>query len=341
MIKNILIDNFFIMKKLKFNLKKFLSISLFLSSIICVFILSSCLQPKIPLRLGTNVWPGYENFYLARDLGYYDDTSIKLVEYSSASEVLRAYRNGDLEAAALTMDEVLLLATTEANLKVILVTDISNGGDVIIATSDIKTLEDIKGKKVGVESNALGAYVITRALQTVNLSVNDIEIVSLSVSEHEKAFDDGIVDAVVTFEPVRSNLLQKGAKQIFDSTQIPGEIVDVVVIREDILKNQFSSLNDLITGWFKAFDYLKENPEDAAKRIAPREQVTPEQFLESLKGLHLPNLEENKAMLSKKDTSLLNAMNKLSQVMIDNKLLSKSVDGNSLLDAQIVESVKF
>lgn len=59
-----------------------------------------------PLRIGTLVWPGYEPLYLARERGYLDPKSVRLVEYPSNSEVTRAFRNRAIEAAALTFDEV-------------------------------------------------------------------------------------------------------------------------------------------------------------------------------------------------------------------------------------------
>lgn len=62
----------------------------------------------------------------------------------------------------------------------------------------------------------------------------------LEVDEHEGAFGSGKVDAVVTFEPVRSRLLARGAVQIFDRRQIPGEIIHVLVMRTDAM-TQFSS----------------------------------------------------------------------------------------------------
>ena len=107
-----------------------------------------------PLAVGTNVWPGYEPLYLARNLGYYND-SIRLVEYSSATEVLRAIRNKLIDVATLTLDEVLLLRQSGVDVRSVLVTDISNGGDVIVARPGIETLADLKGRKVGVESTAL------------------------------------------------------------------------------------------------------------------------------------------------------------------------------------------
>ena len=304
------------------------------------FVFVSCVkEAPPPLRVGTNIWPGYESLYLARNLGYYDNTSIRLVDYPSSSEIIRAYRNGDLEVAAITMDETLSLVETQPNIRVVLITDVSNGADVILGKPEIKSLKDLKGRRVGVESTALGAFVITRALEQVDLSPKDVQIVSLGVSEHERAFKQGTVDAVVTFEPVRSNLLKSGAKLLFDSTQIPGEIVDVLVVRKELLTSKLNSLKVLISGWSRALDYLKQNPQDAARRIAPRTGITPEQFLKSLKGLRIPDIQENQKLLGKTDTSLLNAVRRLSEVMKENKLLQPAVVSTPLLDERLVKNV--
>lgn len=304
------------------------------------FVFASCVkEAPPPLRVGTNIWPGYESLYLARNLGYYDNTSIRLVDYPSSSEIIRAYRNGDLEVVAITMDETLSLVETQPNIRVVLITDVSNGADVILGKPEIQSLKDLKGRRVGLESTALGAFVITRALEQVDLSPKDVQIVSLGVSEHERAFKQGTVDAVVTFEPVRSNLLKSGAKLLFDSTQIPGEIVDVLVVRKELLTSQLNSLKVLISGWSRALDYLKQNPQDAARRIAPRTGITPEQFLKSLKGLRIPDIQENQKLLGKTDTSLLNAVRRLSEVMKENKLLQPAVVSTPLLDERLVKNV--
>ena len=54
-----------------------------------------------PIRIGTNVWPGYEPLYLARSLqDWQQDGDIVLVEYPSSTEVIRAFRNRAIESAA-------------------------------------------------------------------------------------------------------------------------------------------------------------------------------------------------------------------------------------------------
>lgn len=303
-------------------------------------ILGSCIPATSPpLRVGANVWPGYEPLYLARDLGYYGDHPVQLVDYPSATEVSRALRNGDLEVAALTLDETLSLMETNPDVRAVLVTDVSAGGDAILAKPEIKALAELKGRRVGVESNALGAFVLSRSLDQVGLSPQDLEIVSLGVSEHEHAFKEGAVDAVVTFEPTRSNLLAAGANLLFDSTQIPGEIVDVLVVPQAVLENQRNTLDGLVQGWFRALDYMAKDPKDAAKRMAPRQEVSPEQFLASLELLHIPDLTENQDLLSKTNPKLLEVAEQLSTLMLEKGLLKQAVETEAFLDDRLVKAL--
>lgn len=305
-----------------------------------ILILVSCTKaPPPPLRVATNVWPGYETLYLARSLGYYENTPIKLIDYPSGTEEVRAYRNGEVEAAGISIDQALALATTNPDVRLIVVMDASHGGDAILGKPEIPNLQALKGRPVGVESTALGAFIITRALEQNGMSPQDIKIVSLTVSEHESAYKKGTVDAVVTFGPAYSNLLSEGAKKLFDSSQIPGEILDVLIVRKSVIDSQFEAVRALVSGRFRALDYLLKNTPDAARRIAPRTGVTAEQFLESLKGLRQPNLQENQKLLGKTDPSLSTTITRLSKLMVAKKLLNQQIDPVSILDDRIVKAL--
>lgn len=262
-----------------------------------------------------------------------------MVEFGSSSEVLRAYRNGDLEVAALTLDETLLLTQTHPQTRIFLIADISNGGDVILAKPTITDLKGLRGQRVGVEATALGAYILTRALQSVNLTPDAVQVVPLEVSEHERAFQAGDIDAVVTFDPVRSRLLAAGATLLFDSRQIPGEIVGVIVTDQSTLESRRADLGDLVAGWFRAIDYLKTNPQDAAARVAPRQEMTPDQFLASLEGLSIPGVQENQRLLSQQDPALLSGAQQLVKVMRDHQLLNQTIDPKPLLNDTLVQGI--
>ncbi|HWQ94975.1 MAG TPA: ABC transporter substrate-binding protein [Gammaproteobacteria bacterium] len=282
-------------------------------------------EPEPPLRIGTNVWPGYEPLYLARDLGYFDATPVRLVEYTSATEVSRAFRNGAIEAAALTMDETLSLLQYGAAARVVLVMDISHGADVVLGNSEIRELKDIKGRRVGAESSALGAYVLARALQIGGLSHNDVTVVAMPVSEQEQAFKDKRVDALVTFEPIRTHLLAQGARQLFDSSQIPGEIVDVLVVRQDYIDKHPQQVKSLITKWFSSLEYMNIHPDDSSRRMTKRLAVSPAEVSLLFNGLRIPGVEENRKLLGRTPPDLLAPSQKLMQTLLKQGLLNKAV----------------
>ena len=302
--------------------------------LVSVFLSACFSQPEPPMRLGTNVWPGYEPLYLARSMGMYPDDLVRLVEYPSASEVLRAFRNKTLEAASLTLDEVLLLRQDNIPVKVVLVHDISAGGDVIIARSGIDSMKQLRGKRVGVEGNALGALVLTRALEKHGMSIKDVEPVSADVNTHEALFAGGKVDAVETFDPVKTKLLKAGGREVFSSLEIPNEIVDVLVVHVDYLQKNEARVKKITQGWFDAIEQLKSNPEESAKIMSARLDVTPMEVLGSYDGLHIPGRDENRRLLDDGSGSLRKTIEHLHRVLRENDLIQSGVSTKSLITAK-------
>jgi len=311
-------------------------ISFFL--VLIVVMISACSKEiNHPMRLGTNLWIGYEPLYLAHQQGYLNTESITLVEYLSASEVIRAFRNQSLEAAALTLDEALQLVEIKIPIKIVLVTDFSAGADVILAKSEINNFSDLIGKRVGVESGALGAYMISRALEINDIKIDQIEIVNLEVSEHEAAYKDNKIDALVTFEPTRTKLLADGAIELFTSREIPQEIVDVIVVHSDYLEEHRDKVKELINGWFKAFRYLQDQPKDALEKMSERMQLSSEELLTSYAGIHFPDRHENLALLSGESPGLHSIMHHLQHSMKSHQLLDTTEISTSLLDPLVQE----
>jgi NitT/TauT family transport system substrate-binding protein len=305
---------------------------LLLPGLALALILGSCVrEPEPPLRIGTNVWIGSEPLYLARELGHLDAKAVRLVEYPSASEVLRAYRNQAIDGMSITLDELFVLAEDGLQPRAILVEDVSHGADGVVGRAGMKTMKDLKGKRIAVESGALGAFMLSRALVLNGMQAGEVEMVHLESNEHSRAFEQRQIDGAVTMDPFRTQLLRAGGASLFDSTQIPGEIVDVVAVRSSVLDKQPDALRTLLAGWFKAIDYLKREPEDAGRRMGLRQQATGEQFLESLKGVRFPSREENLKMLAGAPPELTVTGGKLMALMLEAKLLRSAVNIEELL----------
>lgn len=303
--------------------------------LLAFIMLGACSQEPMPvIHIGTNLWPGYEPLYLASDrLDWENKKNIQLIEYPSASEVLRAFRNHSLEAASLTLDEALLLKRDGISIKIIMVHDFSDGADVILAKPSIHNMQQLKGKTIAVESSALGSFFLSRALQINHMSLDDVTIKNVAVNLHAKAWEDGNVDAVVTFEPFRSKLLGQGAIEIFSSKNIPGEIVDVLIVHEDFALKYPQKIRELVDDWFWATKYMQQNHSEAYEFIANRTQAGTSEVALSYKLLHIPSRDENITMLQN-DGPIYQSLMLLNDFLFEIGVLHQRVDINGLVDSQ-------
>ena len=303
--------------------------------------LSSCVpHPNPPLVFGANVWPGYETIYLARELNYYDPAKVHLAAYSNASQVIRAFHNRILQAAAVTLDEALLLQQDIPDLRIILVFDSSNGADAMLAQPGITTLQQLKGRRIGVEKTALGAYFLSLALGSANMDAGQVTVVSLSVDEHETAFRAGKVDAVVTFEPVRTRLLRSHARQLFDSSRAPGKIIDVLVTRAEYMRPYRDELSLLVQGWHRAQQTIQKEPDTAIPIMAARERVSAAEFRDLLTGISLTDLTQNRALLANAGAELKSSAASMQDYLVQQGLLQRKADISRLFDESIIARVK-
>lgn len=297
-------------------------------------VLCGCgLEPDPLLRVATHVWPGYELLYLAREQGYYDERQIRLVELTSATETARALRTGAVEAGALTLDEVLSLIDQGVDARIVLAFDDSTGADVLLARPDIVDLAGLRGRRIGVENSAVGALMLDAALRAAGLTPADVILMPLTADEQEVAYRAGKVDAVVSFEPAASQLRAEGARPLFDSRQLPHQIVDVLVVRSDALPRHGRGLERLIAGYFRALRDWRDRTVQVAPLLAPRLGLTPVDMTDSFQGLRLFDLDDNRRLLAGSPSPLERTARTLGEWMAARRLL-RAAPPELLVDAR-------
>ncbi|MFM9885417.1 MAG: hypothetical protein ACKVQT_20525, partial [Burkholderiales bacterium] len=105
-------------------------------------------------------------------------------------------------------------------------------------------------------------------------------------------------------------------------------------VRASVLDKQPKAVQTLLSGWFNAIDYLRREPKDAAHRMGVRQQTSGEQFLQALKGLHIPSREENLKMLGGAEPGLVTTGSRLMALMMEAKLLQTRVNIEEILAPQ-------
>jgi NitT/TauT family transport system substrate-binding protein len=235
-----------------------------------------------PLSLGINPWPGYEYFYLAQELGFYAGAGVdvRIVEFTSLADTRRAYERGQLDGMFATLVELLQARQNCARLpQVVLVTDYSNGGDALIAGPGVAGLQDLRGRRVGVEPGSLNCFVLARALETAGLAYEDVVSVAMSPLAMQAALHEGSVDAVVAYPPVSVELLADPARRLlFSSADIPGEVVDVLMMDEQVLARRSDDVERLLVAYERALAWAKAHPAEAFAIMARREGLEPQEF---------------------------------------------------------------
>lgn len=301
--------------------------------------LMGCSRPEPLVRVAGIPWIGYEPLFLARELGFLNDTHTRLVELPSNTASLMALAAGDVEAATLTLDECLIAREDNLDVRVILVFDDSAGADVIMARPDIETLHGLRGKRIGVEDTAAGALMLSKLLEAAALNPQDLIKVPLTGDRQVAAWQAQEVDAMVSFEPHATQLGKLGARRLLDSSRFPGLIVDVLVARVDALAASPQRFRQLIDGYFRALDYLGNSPTPAAALMAPRLGIDANETLQALRGVRMMSRADNRRLLDGATPQLLPMARTVALLMKRSGLLKQLPSLDQLADARFLPPI--
>jgi NitT/TauT family transport system substrate-binding protein len=296
-------------------------------------LLGACQPPPVPpLKVGMNPWVGYDPLVLARDKGLLDRRQVKVIELSSSSDTLRHFRNGLLDAAALTLDESLRLADEGVDLRIVGVLSASAGADVVMARPEIREPAQLHGREIAVEKTTVGALMLQRLLQAARLQPHEVRVRNMEASQHLAALRSGRVDAAVSYEPLAGVMRAEGYVDLFSSRQMPGDIVDVLVVHAAVLGERPGQAEEMLRGWRRGLQALQQEPELSAQALAAGVDLTPAEYLATLKGLSFYSASENLTLLSGQPRELGQRSEGLALTLRLIGLLRETPDWGRLLD---------
>lgn len=310
-----------------------------LALVAVLLLLAACVdEPPPPLRLGTSPWLGTEPLFLARDLKLLKPSEVQLVELVDVPQVVSALLDGAIDGAALTLAEALRITERHAGFRIVLVADYCDGADVLIAQPDIPDLAALKGKRVGLEDAALSAHVLNRALQQAGLKLSDIHIRMLGPDEQTDTFERREIDALVAYDPTLSRVRALGGHVLFDTSQIPAEISDVVLVRSDRDQAWLALRSrQLLAAWFSAVDTLRADPAEAAARMAPRLRLAPIDIVAALAKTQFPDRALNAQHLTADPPGYVAVAERMKSTLIDTREATPTVAVESLFDRHFAQ----
>lgn len=189
---------------------------------------------------------------------------IEVVQINDYIESINQYTAGQFDACTMTnMDALTIPAAGGVDSTALIVGDFSNGNDgIVIKGSD--ELESIKGQNVNLVELSVSHYLMARALDSVGLSEADVTVVNTSDADMVGVYGTDDVTSVVTWNPLLSEIASvPDSNVVFDSSGIPGEIIDLLVVNTNTL-NENPGLGKALTGaWYEIMSTMSAGDDEA------------------------------------------------------------------------------
>ncbi|MFS2161568.1 putative urea ABC transporter substrate-binding protein [Pseudomonas sp. Pseusp122] len=191
--------------------------------------------------------------------------TIKVTQLNDYVESINQYTAGQFDGCTMTnMDALTIPAAGGVDSTALVVSDFSNGNDGIVIKGSGKKVADLKGMNVNLVELSVSHYLLARALDSVDLTEKDLKVVNTSDADISAAFNTDDVKAVTTWNPMLADIKAKpGVTEVFDSSKIPGEIMDMMVVNSETLKDN-PALGKALTGaWFEVVALMNAKSADS------------------------------------------------------------------------------
>jgi len=243
------------------------------------------------LKFAHSTWVGYGPLYVAQEKGFFKDegVDVELVLIEEPKLRIPALLAGKIDAMATTIDSPLAYLSKTKQFRYFFAIDDSDGGDGIVANKDIKTIADLKGKKIAFSEGSTSHFYLATLLRDAGVGLDQIDAVNMSAGDAGAAFVAGRVDAAVTWEPwlTRGKQAPQG-HLLVDSSTSPGLITDIGLATPETLAKRADDFKAFVRAWYRAVEFVKAHPKEAnvimAKGVGGWLKK-PEVFAETLTGI--------------------------------------------------------
>jgi NitT/TauT family transport system substrate-binding protein len=257
-----------------------------------------------PLHLGYSDWPGWVAWQVAIDKGWLKQAGLDVkFEWFDYSASMEAFAAGKLDGDFVTNGDALVMGAGGARNVTVLVTDFSNGNDMIVARPGIHSLKDLKGKKIGIEVGLVEHLLLLDGLKKAAMTQDDVTLINSKTNETPQVLASGQVDAIGAWQPNSGLAIRAlpGAHPVYTSAQSPGLIYDVLAVNPATLATRRADYLKLIKVWDRVVAYINDpkTQDDAVQIMATRVGLNPTQYKLLLAGTHLISVLEAKKVLVK------------------------------------------
>ncbi|MDF2998644.1 MAG: transporter periplasmic binding protein urea carboxylase region [Xanthobacteraceae bacterium] len=233
--------------------------------------------PKKSFKIGYTIYIGFMPLAFMKQSGIMKKWADKYgidVEIIQANDYVGSVNQfiaGELDAVGVaSMDGLTMPAAGGVDTSIFLITDYSNGNDILLSKT-AKTVPELVGQPVYLLQYSVSHYLLNRALQINGVKdATSVKTVNISDAEISAAFvSQADLKHAVSWKPLTEDMLKvKGSSILFDSSKIPGEIMDVFVAKSQTLKDNPDFAKAVLGAWYEALAVLQGGGEPAKEMRA-------------------------------------------------------------------------
>lgn len=289
----------------KIKIPRALLIGGLLAAILATMAFSNCGGPKqtaLPVvKLNIVTWPGYGPIYLAKEKGFFKeegvDVDCQIQENTQARHA--ALVSGEIDLIGITLESVILANAQGIPMQVVGISDISDGGDGIIAKTNITSIKDLKGKRVAFPEGQPSHLFLLYHLDKAGLSANDVKpVFTDDAGKAGELFAAGQVDAAVTWEPWLSKATEGGKGHVLvNSKGVKDILIGIFGANRNRVDANSDKLQRFFRGWYRGLEYELAHKSESIPIMAKGFQMPPEEFGDILTGLRPIQKDEAKELL--------------------------------------------
>ena len=308
--------------------------------------MAACSVHAETLKIGYSDWPGWVAWDIAQRKGFFKkhgvDVELKWFEYVASMD---AFAAGKVDAVCVANGDALVLSASGAKNIMILVNDYSNGNDKIVAKPGIKSVNDLKGKKIGVELGVVSHLLLINALQENGLTDKDVTLVNVPTHQTAQVLASGDVDAIVAWQPNSGQALKfvPGSTAVYTSANAPGLIYDTLTVSPASLMKNRAEWQKVVAAWYDVVAYMQDpaNEKEMLEILSSRVDLKPEEYKPFLLGTKILSLPESLAVLQKGAdlTSLYGSSENVNTFFVANKVYTEPVKVKKTIDSSFTKAL--
>ena len=254
-------------------------------------------NPK-KMKIAFCTWAGYAPLFIAKENGYFAEQGydVELVIIEDESTYGAAFVSNSIQGLGQVLDRDIIQFDAGAPEQYVCTMDASTGGDGLVATAEIQSVDDLAGKTVALDKSATSYFFFLQVLADSNITEDQINIVEMGNDEAGEAFLAGRVDAAVTWEPALSNCSEReGGHILVSSAEYPKAIIDVLTVSTKFAEQNPEVFDVLYSCWCQAVDYLNANFEEGCAIMAAGLDLEPEEVMDECAGITFYDAAMNEA----------------------------------------------